>query len=76
LLNIEKARVVGQDIGLMVAYTYATQLPAETEKSKRHSRPRFRHRVLPANANPGAGCRGLSPVSHPDAGLNIACRAG
>src|SRR6202043_461052 len=32
LLNIEKARVVGHDIGLMVAYAYAAQFPAETEK--------------------------------------------
>src|SRR5436305_2101578 len=31
-LGIEKARVVGHDIGLMVAYAYAAQLPAETEK--------------------------------------------
>ena len=31
-LQIEKARVVGHDIGLMVAYAYATQFPAETEK--------------------------------------------
>src|ERR1700736_3332620 len=31
-LGIEKARVVGHDIGLMVAYGYATQLPNETEK--------------------------------------------
>jgi pimeloyl-ACP methyl ester carboxylesterase len=31
-LNIDKARVVGHDIGLMVAYAYATQFPAETEK--------------------------------------------
>jgi pimeloyl-ACP methyl ester carboxylesterase len=31
-LGIEKARVVGHDIGLMVAYAYATQFPAETEK--------------------------------------------
>jgi pimeloyl-ACP methyl ester carboxylesterase len=31
-LNIEKARVVGHDIGLMVAYAYAAQFPAETEK--------------------------------------------
>jgi pimeloyl-ACP methyl ester carboxylesterase len=32
LLGVEKARVVGHDIGLMVAYAYATQFPAETEK--------------------------------------------
>lgn len=32
LLGIEKARVVGHDIGLMVAYAYAAQFPAETEK--------------------------------------------
>src|SRR2546425_5638842 len=31
-LKIDKARVVGHDIGLMVAYAYATQFPAETEK--------------------------------------------
>ncbi|KAG0506038.1 MAG: Soluble epoxide hydrolase [Candidatus Udaeobacter sp.] len=31
-LNIEKARVVGHDIGLMVAYAYAAQFPNETEK--------------------------------------------
>jgi pimeloyl-ACP methyl ester carboxylesterase len=31
-LGIEKARVVGHDIGLMVAYAYATQFPAQTEK--------------------------------------------
>src|SRR6266516_92594 len=31
-LGVEKARVVGPDIGLMVAYAYATQFPAETEK--------------------------------------------
>jgi pimeloyl-ACP methyl ester carboxylesterase len=31
-LKIEKARVVGHDIGLMVAYAYATQFPNETEK--------------------------------------------
>jgi pimeloyl-ACP methyl ester carboxylesterase len=32
LLGVEKARVVGHDIGLMVAYAYAAQFPAETEK--------------------------------------------
>src|ERR1700674_3299027 len=32
LLGINKARVVGHDIGLMVAYAYAAQFPAETEK--------------------------------------------
>jgi pimeloyl-ACP methyl ester carboxylesterase len=32
LLGIEKARVVGHDIGLMVAYAYAAQFPRETEK--------------------------------------------
>jgi pimeloyl-ACP methyl ester carboxylesterase len=32
LLHIEKARVVGHDIGLMVAYAYAAQFPSETEK--------------------------------------------
>lgn len=31
-LGIEKSRVVGHDIGLMVAYAYAAQFPAETEK--------------------------------------------
>ena len=31
-LHIEKARVVGHDIGLMVAYAYAAQFPLETEK--------------------------------------------
>ena len=31
-LGIEQARVVGHDIGLMVAYAYAAQFPAETEK--------------------------------------------
>src|SRR5271163_1278099 len=31
-LGIEKARVVGHDIGLMVAYAYAAQFQAETEK--------------------------------------------
>lgn len=31
-LGIEKARVVGHDIGLMVADAYAAQFPAETEK--------------------------------------------
>jgi pimeloyl-ACP methyl ester carboxylesterase len=31
-LGVEKARVVGHDIGLMVAYAYATQFSAETEK--------------------------------------------
>ena len=31
-LGVEKARVVGHDIGLMVAYAYSTQFPAETEK--------------------------------------------
>src|SRR6202047_956712 len=31
-LGVEKARVVGHDIGLMGAYAYATQFPAETEK--------------------------------------------
>jgi pimeloyl-ACP methyl ester carboxylesterase len=30
--KIEKARVVGHDIGLMVAYAYAAQFPNETEK--------------------------------------------
>ncbi len=31
-LGITKARVVGHDIGLMVAYAYAAQYPAEVEK--------------------------------------------
>lgn len=31
-LGIAKASVVGHDIGLMVAYAYAAQFPAETEK--------------------------------------------
>ncbi|WP_235969696.1 alpha/beta fold hydrolase [Anaeromyxobacter diazotrophicus] len=31
-LGVEKARVVGHDIGLMVAYAYAAQYPAEVEK--------------------------------------------
>jgi pimeloyl-ACP methyl ester carboxylesterase len=31
-LKIEKARVVGHDVGLMVAYAYAVQFPSETEK--------------------------------------------
>jgi len=31
-LGIEKARVVGHDIGLMVAYAYAAMYPDETEK--------------------------------------------
>ena len=31
-LKIDKASVVGHDIGLMVAYAYAAQFPAETEK--------------------------------------------
>jgi pimeloyl-ACP methyl ester carboxylesterase len=31
-LRIENARVVGHDIGLMVAYAYASQFPQETEK--------------------------------------------
>ena len=31
-LAIPKARVVGHDIGLMVAYAYASQFPAEVEK--------------------------------------------
>jgi pimeloyl-ACP methyl ester carboxylesterase len=31
-LGVEKAQVVGHDIGLMVAYAYAAQFPAETEK--------------------------------------------
>ena len=32
LLGIEKASVVGHDIGLMVAYAYAAQFPSEVEK--------------------------------------------
>jgi pimeloyl-ACP methyl ester carboxylesterase len=31
-LGIERARVVGHDIGLMVAYAYAAQFPSEVEK--------------------------------------------
>src|SRR5579863_175023 len=31
-LHVDTARVVGHDIGLMVAYAYAAQFPAETEK--------------------------------------------
>ena len=31
-LGIGKARIVGHDIGLMVAYAYAAQFPSETEK--------------------------------------------
>jgi pimeloyl-ACP methyl ester carboxylesterase len=31
-VGVDKARVVGHDIGLMVAYAYAAQFPAETEK--------------------------------------------
>ncbi|HEX9344431.1 MAG TPA: alpha/beta hydrolase [Candidatus Acidoferrum sp.] len=31
-LGVQKARVVGHDIGLMVAYAYAAQFPAEVEK--------------------------------------------
>jgi pimeloyl-ACP methyl ester carboxylesterase len=31
-LGVTKTRVVGHDIGLMVAYAYAAQYPAETEK--------------------------------------------
>jgi pimeloyl-ACP methyl ester carboxylesterase len=31
-LGVTKARVVGHDIGLMVAYAYAAQFPSETEK--------------------------------------------
>ena len=31
-LGVEKARVVGHDIGLMVAYAYAAKFPAEVEK--------------------------------------------
>jgi len=31
-LGIAKARIVGHDIGLMVAYAYAAQFPSETEK--------------------------------------------
>jgi pimeloyl-ACP methyl ester carboxylesterase len=32
LLGVKKARVVGHDIGLMIAYAYAAQFPAEVEK--------------------------------------------
>jgi len=31
-LGVKKAKVVGHDIGSMVAYAYATQFPSETEK--------------------------------------------
>jgi len=31
-LGVDKARIVGHDIGLMVAYAYAAQFPAEVEK--------------------------------------------
>src|SRR5439155_17265358 len=31
-LGIQKARVVGHDIGLMVGYAYAAQFPAESDK--------------------------------------------
>jgi pimeloyl-ACP methyl ester carboxylesterase len=31
-LGVDKASVVGHDIGLMVAYAYAAQFPSETEK--------------------------------------------
>ncbi|HET6899441.1 MAG TPA: alpha/beta fold hydrolase, partial [Vicinamibacteria bacterium] len=31
-LGVAKARVVGHDIGLMVAYAYAAQFPSETEQ--------------------------------------------
>jgi pimeloyl-ACP methyl ester carboxylesterase len=31
-LGVEKATIVGHDIGLMVAYAYAAQFPAETER--------------------------------------------
>jgi pimeloyl-ACP methyl ester carboxylesterase len=31
-LGVDKARVVGHDIGLMVAYAYAAQFPSEVEK--------------------------------------------
>jgi pimeloyl-ACP methyl ester carboxylesterase len=31
-IGITNARVVGHDIGLMVAYAYAAQFPAEVEK--------------------------------------------
>src|SRR5580692_7101520 len=31
-LGVQKAEVVGHDIGLMVAYAYAAQFPSETEK--------------------------------------------
>jgi len=31
-LGIDRSRVVGHDIGLMVAYAYAAQFPADTEK--------------------------------------------
>jgi pimeloyl-ACP methyl ester carboxylesterase len=31
-LGVQKAEVVGHDLGLMVAYAYATQFPAEVTK--------------------------------------------
>jgi pimeloyl-ACP methyl ester carboxylesterase len=31
-LGVDKARIIGHDIGLMVAYAYAAQFPAEVEK--------------------------------------------
>ena len=31
-LGVERARVIGHDIGLMVAYAYAAQFPSEVEK--------------------------------------------
>jgi pimeloyl-ACP methyl ester carboxylesterase len=31
-IDITNARVVGHDIGLLVAYAYAAQFPAEVEK--------------------------------------------
>jgi pimeloyl-ACP methyl ester carboxylesterase len=34
--GVEKARVVGHDIGLMVTYAYAEQFPTETEKLVDH----------------------------------------
>ena len=37
-LGFSKARVVGHDIGLMVAYAYAAQFPSEVEKLVAHGR--------------------------------------
>ena len=39
-LGIEKAVVVGHDIGLMVAYAYAAQYPNEVERGNSHLKRR------------------------------------